>query len=69
MDSDTFYGEFVVKLLWRLSSNFIYHIFSMKPSDKLHNFSILLEKTHFLHCLKNLGNFAYTLSLRNPIFL
>ena len=28
--SDTFYGDFIVKLIWRLSRNLIDHVFSMK---------------------------------------
>ena len=27
MQSDTFYGDFMVKLIWTLSGNSIYHIF------------------------------------------
>ena len=30
MKSDTFYGELMVKLIWRLSGNLIYHVFSLK---------------------------------------
>ena len=29
MESDTFYGDFMVKLVWRLSGNLIYHVFSI----------------------------------------
>ena len=35
MESDTFYGDFMVKLIWRLSGNLIYHVFSMKTPDNL----------------------------------
>ena len=31
MESDTFYGDFMVKSEWGLSGNWIYHVFSMKP--------------------------------------
>ena len=30
MESDRFYGDSVVKLVWRLSGNFIYHVFYVK---------------------------------------
>ena len=30
MKSISFYGDFMVKLIWRLSGNLIYHVFSMK---------------------------------------
>ena len=41
MKSDTFCGDFFVKLTWRLSDNLIYHIFSMKTKDNLQtNFTI-----------------------------
>ena len=36
MDSDTFYGDFMVKLIWRLLGNLIYHVFSMENLDDLH---------------------------------
>ena len=29
MESDTFYGDFMVQLVWRLSGNLIYHVFSI----------------------------------------
>ena len=37
MDSDyvTFNEDFVVKLIWRLSVELIYHVFSMKTPDNL----------------------------------
>ena len=35
MKSDTFYGEFKVKIIWRLSGNLIHHVFSMKTPDNL----------------------------------
>ena len=41
MESDTFYGDFVVKLTRRLSGNLIYHVFSMKTPDNIQtNFTI-----------------------------
>ena len=41
MESDTFNGEFMVKLIWRLSGNLIYHVFFMKTLGNLHtNFTI-----------------------------
>ena len=30
MESDNFYGDFMVKSIWRLSGNLFYHISSMK---------------------------------------
>ena len=35
MESDTFYGHFMVKLVWRLYGNLIYYVSSMKTSDNL----------------------------------
>ena len=35
MESDTSYGDFMAKLIWRPSGNLIYHIFSMKSPDNL----------------------------------
>ena len=41
MESDTFCGEFMLKLTWRLSGNLIYHAFSTKSHDNLQtNFTI-----------------------------
>ena len=44
MKTDTFYGDFMVKLTWKLSCNLIYHVlkvFSMKTPDNLQtNFTI-----------------------------
>ena len=41
MESDTFYGDFIVKLTWRFFDNFIYHVFSMKTSDNVQtNFAL-----------------------------
>ena len=41
MGSDTLYGDFMMKLIWRLSGNLIYHIFSIKIPDNLQtNFTI-----------------------------
>ena len=39
--SDTFYGDFMVKLVRRLSGNLIYHAFSIKIPDKLQSLYIL----------------------------
>ena len=41
MESDTFLEGFMVKLIWRLSGNFIYHAFSMKTQDILRTNSII----------------------------
>ena len=42
MESDTFYGDFMAKLIWRLSGNMIHHVFSMKTTDNLYtNFTII----------------------------
>ena len=30
MECDPFNGDFMIKLIWRLSGNLIYHVFSMK---------------------------------------
>ena len=35
MERDTFYGDFMVKLIWKLSADLIYHVFSMKIPDNL----------------------------------
>ena len=32
MESNTFYGEFLVKLAWRLSGSLVYPVFSIKTS-------------------------------------
>ena len=48
MESDTFYKDFIENLIWRLSGNLNYYAFSMKTSDILHKFSILLRKSPFL---------------------
>ena len=41
MENDTPYGDFMVKLIWRLSGKLIYHVFFMKIPDNLQtNFSI-----------------------------
>ena len=34
-------GDFMVKLARRFFGNLIYHIFFIKPQDKIHNFCIL----------------------------
>ena len=47
MKSDTFYGDFMVKLIWRFSGSLIYHVVSMKTSDILHNFSCVQPLPHF----------------------
>ena len=43
MESDFFFfwgggggGEFMVELVWRLSGNLIYYVFSIKTPEKLH---------------------------------
>ena len=35
MEIDTFYGDFMANLIWRLSGNLISHVFSMK-SQRIH---------------------------------
>ena len=35
MQGNNLYRDFMVKLIWRLSGNLIYHVFSMKTQDKL----------------------------------
>ena len=41
MESDTFYGDFIEKLTWRLSGNLVYHDLYMKTSDTfLINFTV-----------------------------
>ena len=32
MESDIFHRDSIVKLIWRLSGNMIYHVFSMKTN-------------------------------------
>ena len=44
MESDTFYGDFMVKLVWKLSGNLIYHVFPIKTEDELH------IKRNFITC-------------------
>ena len=36
MESDTFRGNFMMKLIWRFSGNLIYHVFFKKKQDNLH---------------------------------
>ena len=31
MESDKLHGDFMVKLMWRLSSNLVLHVFPTKP--------------------------------------
>ena len=33
MGHGTFYGDFMVELIWRLSGNLIFHVFSIKTTD------------------------------------
>ena len=41
MENSTFHGDLMVKLIWRLSSNLIYHVFSINTPDNLQtNFTI-----------------------------
>ena len=41
MENDTFLGDCMVKSVWRLSGNLIYHVFSVKTSDNVQtNFTI-----------------------------
>ena len=41
MESVTFYGDFIVDLIWRLPCNLIYHVFSIKTEGNLlTNFAI-----------------------------
>ena len=41
MESDTFYPNFMVELIWRLPDNLIYHVFCMKYAGNLQtNFTI-----------------------------
>ena len=41
IETETFYGDFLVKLMWRLFGNLIYHVFSMKtPGNLRTNFTI-----------------------------
>ena len=35
MDSATFHGDFMAKLIWRLFGSLIYHVFSTKTPDNL----------------------------------
>ena len=37
MESDTFYRDFMAKEIWKLSGNFICHVFSIKLPDNLQN--------------------------------
>ena len=50
MESDTFYGDFMAKLIWRLSGNLIYNVFSVKIPDNFQtNFTIKSRKSITLH--------------------
>ena len=54
-ESDTFYRACVVKLIWRLSANFIYHVFSMKTSGNPQtNFAIIFHCLHTISILTTL---------------
>ena len=47
METDTFYEDFMVKLICKLSGNLIYHVFSMKTPDDLQtNFTIKSISLH-----------------------
>ena len=35
MEIDSFYGNFMVKLVWRLCGNLIYHVFSILSPENL----------------------------------
>ena len=39
MESDTSYGDIMVKFIWRLSGNLICHVFCMKIRDNLQTIS------------------------------
>ena len=44
-ESDASYGDFMAKLIWRLSGNLIYHIYPIRIPDNLHtNFTIKSQK-------------------------
>ena len=34
MESNALYGDFKIKLVWRLSDNLIYHVFSRKENSR-----------------------------------
>ena len=48
MESDTCYGDFIVKSIWKLSDYLIYRVFFMKTPDNIQtNFTI--KSSHYLH--------------------
>ena len=52
MESDTFYGDFMVLSIWRLSGKSICHIFSMKTPDSFyHKISIKSVTLHTVSML------------------
>ena len=56
VESDTSYGDFAVKLVWRLSRSLIYHVSSLTDPEKLHNFYMLLRQPNFLSVPENRYN-------------
>ena len=38
MKTDTFHGHFIIKLIWKLFGDLIYHAVSLGTPDKLHKF-------------------------------
>ena len=51
------------KLIQRLPGDKIYHVFSIKTSDKLHHFSILWRKRAYLFSVTETDILAVTLEL------
>ena len=45
--SHTFYGNFIIKLAWKLSGNLIYNVCPTKTPDKVHNFYIIWRQHNF----------------------
>ena len=43
MESYTTYGDFVVKLIWRLSGYLIEHVFSIETPDNVHTNFLALK--------------------------
>ena len=49
--NDPFYGDFMIKLVGRVSGNLIYHVFSLKNPDNIHSFYIHGDNILFQHFL------------------
>ena len=60
MESDTFYGGSVVKLIWRLSDNLIYHVFFKENPRQ--------SPDWFYHKISIKSITLYTVSIQSPYY-